>query len=249
MALGIAERAKLVREMIRLVPAMDTRVIDELESDAAAHGARISLVESAAAHFNIMPRLCDIQPREYLKWIQILRFVCHPDKHGQSIVGGQNATRVFSIIDRCFQQHRNKWIERVTQYVHTDAQHIHRSHVGASVGADYVRTPKSTYQTTQMNAETLRRFRQAAFEADILDAESLSVLRRVEDRHRVIDALWTRQFTDSEDENMSDSSSLEDGPVLTVEADYTREPAVADTIHVCAGESTLKGVVMDPLWR
>jgi hypothetical protein len=117
MASGIGERAKLVREMITLVPTMDTRVIEALESAAAAHNACIGLVESVAAHFNILPRLCDIQPHEYLKWIQILRFVCHPDKHEQSIVGGQNATRMFKIIDRCFQQHRKTWVERVTQYV------------------------------------------------------------------------------------------------------------------------------------
>jgi hypothetical protein len=230
MTSGIGERAKLVLQMIQLIPAMDTRVIEELESAATAHSSCIVLVESAAAHFGILPRLSDIQPHEYLKWIQILRFICHPDKHGQSIVGVQNATRLFSIIDQCFQQHRNNWVERATQYVRTDTQHIDRSRADASsVAADFhVRTPKSTYQTTQMNAETLRRFRQAAFEADILDVESLSVLRRVEDRHRVIDALRSRQYTDSDDEDLSDSSFPENWPALTVEADGT-QPASDDT--------------------
>ena len=58
MASDIGERAKLVREMITLVPAMDTRVIEELESAAAAHGACIGLVESAAAHVDFLPRGC-----------------------------------------------------------------------------------------------------------------------------------------------------------------------------------------------
>ena len=226
MASGIGKRAKLVLDMIQLVRVMETGVIEELAYEAASRSSCIGLVESVAAHFGILPRLCDILPAEYLKWIQILRFVCHPDKHGQSIVGVQNATQLFSIIDRCYQQHRNEWVERVTQYVRKDAQHIHRY---ASIGTGYVRTPRSTCRTTQMSAETLRRFRQTAFEADILDAGSLSMLRRVEDRHRVIDALQTRQYTDSDDEGLSDSSSPEDELALTMETEGTREPAAAGT--------------------
>jgi hypothetical protein len=227
---GIGKRAKLLLEMIQLVPAIDTRVVEELGSAAASSSSCIGHVDSVAAHFGILPRLCDIEPAEYLKWVQILRFVCHPDKHGRSTVGIQNATRLFSIIDRCFQQHRNEWVERVTQYVRKDAQHIHRSRMSASVGTGYVHTPKSTHQSTQMSAEMLRRFRQTVFEADILDAESQSLLRRVEDRHRVIDALWARQYTDSDDEDMSSSSSPEDGPALTVEAEGTADTCLCRVV-------------------
>ena len=227
MASGIKDRDKLVQEMIKLVLAIDLRVREELGCASASHNSNIGVVERVAAHFGILPRLCDIQPHEYLKWIQILRFVCHPDKHVQSIVGVQNATWLFSIIDQCFQHHRTKWIESVAQYVRTDSQRIHRFHLDPSVQANYVRTPKSSSQTSRMNPETLRRFRQTVFEADILDVDSLSVLRRVQDRHRVIDTLQNWQHTDSDDEDLSSSS--EEGSALTVEMDGTQEPASADT--------------------
>lgn len=223
MASGIGERTKLVLEMITLVAAMDTRVIEDLESAAAAHSSCIGHVESVAAYFGILPWLYDIEPAEYLKWIQVLRFVCHPDKHGQSIVGVRNATRLFSLVDRCFQLHRSKWVERVTQYIRTQAKRSYRSYVDVSAGTGYVRTQKSTYKSAEMNAEKLRRFREAVFEADILDAESLSVLQQVEDRYRVIEALCAQKYTEKVDEDMSDSSSPEDGPAFTVDGDGTRE--------------------------
>jgi hypothetical protein len=64
---GIGKRAKLLLEMIQLVPAMDTCVVKELVSTAGSSSSCIGHVDSVAASFAILPRLCDIEPAEYLK--------------------------------------------------------------------------------------------------------------------------------------------------------------------------------------
>ena len=175
-------RTRLLEEMITLIPRMEIAVIENFASTPSRTDIRV--VDDVAAYFGILPRLSEIRTSEYLKWIQILRFVCHPDKHRRTVSGIRNATRLFTIVDTCFQHHRSRWVEQVQHYIeeHTENHSSDRRYIHSK-----------TQVVHRDTTESIRRFRETVVDADIQDSDSLLILQRREDRHRAITALTDRR--------------------------------------------------------